>query len=144
MSQKPKRSFGIIIRRFIAGFLLFSIVLGLIEDIISGNFSRTSLDGFALGLIIVFFLAFYSRKNNKSKKVEFEDETLQHDNELLEEIDIVKDEEIQISTENLNFENIENEIKDKTTNKKSPKYNPINDRESMFSRLFRGNKNRYG
>ena len=144
MSQKPKRSFGIIIRRFLAGFLLFSIVMGLIEDITSGNFSRTSMDGFALGLIIVFFLAFYSRKNNKSKKVEFEDETIQPDNELLEEIDIVQDEEIQISTENLNFENIENEIKDKTTNKKSPKYNPINDRESMFSRLFRGNKNRYG
>ena len=109
------------------------------------------MDGFALGLIIVFFLAFYSRKNNKSKKVEFEDETLQHDNELLEEIDLVKDEEIQISTENLIFENIENEIndfendiKDKTTNKKSPKYNPINDRESMFSRLFKGNNNRYG
>ena len=75
MSQKPKRSFGIIIRRFLAGFLLFSIVMGLIEDITSGNFSRTSMDGFALGLIIVFFLAFYSRKNSKSKKVEFEDET---------------------------------------------------------------------
>ena len=105
MSQKSKRSFGIIIRRFLAGFLLFSIVMGLIEDITSGNFSRTSMDGFALGLIIVFFLAFYSRKNNKSKKVEFEDETIQPDNELLEEIDIVQDEEIQISTENLNFEN---------------------------------------
>ena len=71
MSQKPKRSFGIIIRRFFAGFLLFSIVMGLIEDITSGNFSRTSMDGFALGLIIVFFIAFYSSKNNKSKKVDF-------------------------------------------------------------------------
>ena len=109
------------------------------------------MDGFALGLIIVFFLAFYSRKNNKSKKVEFEDETIQPDNELLEEIDIVQDEEIQISTENLNFENIENEIndvendiKDNNTIKPSSKYNPINDRESMFSRLFKGRNNRYG
>ena len=151
MSQKSKRSFGIIIRRFLAGFLLFSIVMGLIEDITSGNFSRTSMDGFALGLIIVFFLAFYSRKNNKSKKVEFEDETIQPDNELLEEIDIVQDEEIQISTENLNFENIENEIndvendiKDNNTIKPSSKYNPINDRESMISRLFKGRNNRYG
>ena len=72
MSQKPKRSFGIIIRRFLAGFLLFSIVMGLIEDITSGNFSRTTMDGFALGLIIVFFLAFYSRKKKVDQDLEEE------------------------------------------------------------------------
>ena len=44
MSQKPKRTFAIVIRRLIAGFLLFSILWGLIEDIAEGDFSQATID----------------------------------------------------------------------------------------------------
>ncbi len=135
MSQKSTRSIGIYIRRFIAGFLLLSIVMGLIEDITSGNFSGASMDGFALGLIIVFFLAFYSRKSKETKEVEFD-----------EEIDTVQDEKLQSNVEDFDFEyiEIENDKQDNPSKKPSPGYNPVNDREGMFSRLFKGKNHRYG
>ncbi len=135
MSQKSTRSIGIYIRRFIAGFLLLSIVMGLIEDITSGNFSGASMDGFALGLIIVFFLAFYSRKSKETKEVEFD-----------EEIDTVQDEKLQSNVEDFDFEyiEIENDKQDNPSKKPSPGYNPVNDSEGMFSRLFKGKNHRYG
>lgn len=135
MSQKSTRSIGIYIRRFIAGFLLLSIVMGLIEDITSGNFSGASMDGFAFGLIIVFFLAFYSRKSKETKEVEFD-----------EEIDTVQDEKLQSNVEDFDFEyiEIENDKQDNPSKKPSPGYNPVNDREGMFSRLFKGKNHRYG
>tara|TARA_B100000131_G_scaffold210551_1_gene202405 strand:+ start:121 stop:528 length:408 start_codon:yes stop_codon:yes gene_type:complete len=135
MSQKSTRSIGIYIRRFIAGFLLLSIVMGLIEDITSGNFSGASMDGFAFGLIIVFFLAFYSRKSKETKEVEFD-----------EEIDTVQDEKLQSNVEDFDFEyiEIENDKQDNPSKKPSPGYNPVNDSEGMFSRLFKGKNHRYG
>ena len=135
MSQKSTRSIGIYIRRFIAGFLLLSIVMGLIEDITSGNFSGASMDGFAFGLIIVFFLAFYSRKSKETKEVEFD-----------EEIDTVQDEKLQSNIEDFDFEyiEIENDKQDNPSKKPSPGYNPVNDSEGMFSRLFKGKNHRYG
>jgi len=98
MSQKPRRSFGIKIRRFIAGFLFFSIVLGLIEDITSGNFSNASMDGFVFGLIIVFFLAFYSRKNKRTKDVVLDEEITISDTEFIEKIEIDQNEELLSNT----------------------------------------------
>ena len=146
MSQKPTRSIGIYIRRFIAGFLLLSIVMGLIEDITSGNFSGASMDGFAFGLIIVFFLAFYSRKSKETKEVEFDEEINTSNTEFLEEIDIVQDEELQSNVEDFDFEyiEIENDKQDNPPKQPPPGYNPVNDSEGMFSRLFKGKNHRYG
>ena len=150
MSQKSKRSFGIIIRRFLAGFLLFSIVMGLIEDITSGNFSRTSMDGFALGLIIVFFLAFYSRKKkvNQEPDGELEQPAVNTDYEDTENIDISDKEDIQSYDENIEIENLESQIGEveiKTEDVNPPSgFNPVKDNEGIFSRLFKGRNNRYG
>ena len=149
MSQKSKRSFGIIIRRFLAGFLLFSIVMGLIEDITSGNFSRTTMDGFALGLIIVFFLAFYSRKKKVDQDLEEEFElptvnTNYEDKEdfSLDEEDIPNDDE---DIEIINLETQIDEVEIKTEDVNPPSgFNPVKDNEGIFSRLFKGRNNRYG
>ena len=144
MSQKPRRSFGIKIRRFIAGFLLFSIVLGLIEDITSGNFSNASMDGFVFGLIIVFFLTFYSRKNKRTKDVVLDEEITISDTEFIEKIEIDQNEELLSNTKDYDNEYIENDIQDYSTIKPSTGYNPVNDSEGIFARLFKGKNNRYG
>ena len=65
MEPKKKRSIGLLIRRFLAGYILLSVVVQLIKDISEGEFSGRSLDDLFFGLLIVFFLAFYSRKKIK-------------------------------------------------------------------------------
>ena len=70
MEPKKKRSIGLLIRRFLAAYILLSVVVQLIKDISEGEFSNRSLDDLFFGLLIVFFLAFYSRK----KKVDQEPE----------------------------------------------------------------------
>ena len=150
MSQKPKRSFGIIIRRFFAGFLLFSIVMGLIEDITSGNFSRTTMDGFALGLIIVFFLAFYSRKKKVDQDLEeeFELPTVNTNYEDKEDFCTLDEEDIPNDDEDIEIMNLETQIDEveiKTEDVNPPSgFNPVKDNEGIFSRLFKGRNNRYG
>ena len=68
MESKKKRSVGLLLRRFLAGYIFLSVVVQLIGEISEGEFSAQSLDDLAFGLLIVFFLAFYSRK----KKVDQE------------------------------------------------------------------------
>ena len=63
MKSEKNKSVGLLIRRFIAGLIFLSVISELIEDISTGNFSGRSLDDLFFGLIIVFFLAFSSRKN---------------------------------------------------------------------------------
>ena len=68
MESKKKRSTGLLIRRFIAGYIFLSVVVQFIGEISKGEFSARSLDDLFFGLLIVFFLAFYSsKKKGKSR-----------------------------------------------------------------------------
>ena len=53
MEPKKKRSIGLLIRRFLAGYIFLSVVVQLIKDISEGEFSGQSLDDLAFGLLIV-------------------------------------------------------------------------------------------
>ena len=150
MEPKKKRSIGLLIRRFLAGYILLSVVVQLIKDISEGEFSNRSLDDLFFGLLIVFFLAFYSRKKKveQEPEEELEQPTINTNYEDTENIDILDQEDIQsynedIEIENLKTQNDEVDIKTEDVNQPSG-YNPVKDDEGIFSRLFKGRNNRYG
>ena len=150
MEPKKKRSIGLLIRRFLAGYILLSVVVQLIKDISEGEFSGRSLDDLFFGLLIVFFLAFYSRKKkvDQEPEEELEQPTVNTNYEDTENIDILDQDDIQSYDEDIEIENLETqidevEIKTEVGNPLSG-YNPVKDNEGIFSRLFKGRNNRYG
>ena len=149
MKPKKKRSVGLLIRRFLAGYIFLSVVVQFIGEISKGEFSGRSLDDLFFGLLIVFFLAFYSRKKkaNQEPEEELEQPRVNTNYEDTENIDILDKEDIQSYDENIEIENLESQIDEveiKTENVNQPSgYNPVKDNEGIFSRLFKGRNNRY-
>ena len=149
MESKKKRSTGLLIRRFLAGYIFLSVAVQFIREISKGEFSGRSLDDLFFGLLIVFFLAFYSRKKkaNQEPEEELEQPTVNTNYEDTENIDILDKEDIQSYDENIEIENLESQIDEveiKTENVNQPSgYNPVKDNEGIFSRLFKGRNNRY-
>ena len=150
MEPKKKRSIGLLIRRFLAGYILLSVVVQFIGEISKGEFSGRSLDDLFFGLLIVFFLAFYSRKKkvDQEPEEELEQPTINTNYEDTENIDILDQEDIQSYNEDIEIENLEtqnDEVDIKTEDVNQPSgYNPVKDNEGIFSRLFKGRNNRYG
>ena len=150
MESKKKRSVGLLIRRFLAGYIFLSVVVQFIGEISEGEFSAQSLDDLAFGLLIVFFLAFYSRKKkvNKEPEEDLEQPTVSTNYEDTEDIDILDQEDIQSDDDDIEIENLETQIDEveiKTEDVKPPSgYNPVKDSEGIFSKLFKGRNNRYG
>jgi len=150
MEPKKKRSVGLLIRRFLAGYIFLSVVVQLIGKISEGEFSGQSLDDLFFGLLIVFFLAFYSRKKRveQAPEEELEQPTVNTNYEDTENIDILDQEDIQSYDEDIEIENLENQVDEvevKIEHGNSPSgYNPVKDNEGIFSRLFKGRNNRYG
>tara|TARA_B100000401_G_scaffold349200_1_gene246946 strand:+ start:150 stop:602 length:453 start_codon:yes stop_codon:yes gene_type:complete len=150
MDSKKKRSTGLLIRRFLAGYIFLSVVVQLIGEISKGEFSGRSLDDLFFGLLIVFFLAFYSRKKkvNQEPGEEIEHSTVNTDYEDIENIDLLDQENILSDDEDIEIENLETQIDEveiKTEDVNPPSgYNPVKDNEGIFSRLFKGRNNRYG
>ena len=150
MDSKKKRSTGLLIRRFLAGYIFLSVVVQLIGEISKGEFSGRSLDDLFFGLLIVFFLAFYSRKKkvNQEPGEEIDQSTVNTDYEDIENIDLLDQENILSDDEDIEIENLETQIDEveiKTEDVNPPSgYNPVKDNEGIFSRLFKGRNNRYG
>ena len=150
MESKKKRSVGLLIRRFLAGYIFLSVVVQLIGEISEGEFSAQSLDDLAFGLLIVFFLAFYSRKKKVDQEPEedLEKPTVSINYEDTEDIDILDQEDTQSDDDDIEIENLETQIDEveiKTEDVKPPSgYNPVKDNEGIFSKLFKGRNNRYG
>ena len=131
MNKKPKPSFSLVIRRFFSIFLLFSIVSGIINDILSGTFSSDSIGGAVGGLVIVFFLSGIFRRSKTPNSDDGSKETMEedkdiYDEETLQEFEKYDSEEVVVK---------ESEITNKS-------YNPIKDKESFLVRIFRGRVDR--
>ena len=131
MNKKPKPSFSLVIRRFFSIFLLFSIVSGIINDILSGTFSSDSIGGAVGGLVIVFFLSGIFRRSKTPNSDDGAKETMEedkdiYDEETLQEFEKYDSEEVVVK---------ETEITNKS-------YNPIKDKESFLVRIFRGRTDR--
>ena len=120
------------VRRFFALFFLSSIIFGIITDISSGNIEDT-LGGSIVGFFIVYLLW----RKPKSIKEETKEETTSIDNEFNEQT-IPLEEELNIDDFFFESDNIPSQ-----NAKPTKKFNPIKDKESIFSRIFRGRTDRY-
>ena len=130
--MKTKRmTISLIIRRFFAVFIFFSIGFGIVNDFISGDFSGESVNGALVGLVIVYFLSRSPRNTQKDSNEESSTENLEEDADIYDE-ETLKE-----------FEKFESDNKDLTDVIKGNKsYNPVRDNESLFVRLFKGRSDR--
>ena len=131
MNKKPKPSFSLVIRRFFSIFLLFSIVSGIINDILSGTFSSDSIGGAVGGLVIVFFLSGIFRRSKTPNSDDGAKETMEEDKDIY-------DEETLQEFEKYDAEEVV--VKEIETTKKP--YNPIKDKESFLVRILGGRVDR--
>ena len=130
--MKTKRmTISLIIRRFFAVFIFFSIGFGIVNDFMSGDFSGESVNGALVGLVIVYFLSRSPRNTQKDSIEESPTENLEEDADIYDE-ETLKE-----------FEEFEFDNKDLTdVIKGNNSYNPVRDNESLFVRLFKGRSDR--
>ena len=122
---------SLIIRRFFAVFIFFSIGFGIVNDFMSGDFSGESVNGALVGLVIVYFLSRSPRNTQKDSIKESSTENLEEDADIYDE-ETLKE-----------FEKFESDNKDLTdVIKGNNSYNPVRDNESLFVRLFKGRSDR--
>ena len=121
-----KISFSLIIRRFLAVFIFFSIAFGIISDFLSGNFTGESISGALVGLVIVIFLSRSPRNMQRSSYDEDSKETLENDEDIYDQETLEE------------FEKFESdEIDTNAVINVKRQYNPVRDNESFFVRLFK-------
>ena len=130
--MKTKRmTISLIIRRFFAVFIFFSIGFGIVNDFMSGDFSGESVNGALVGLVIVYFLSRSPRNTQKDSIEESSTENLEEDADIYDE-ETLKE-----------FEKFETDNKDLTdVIKGNNSYNPVRYNESLFVRLFKGRSDR--
>lgn len=129
--KTKKMTISLIIRRFFAVFIFFSIGFGIVNDFMSGDFSGESVNGALVGLVIVYFLSRSPRNTQKDSIEESSTENLEEDADIYDE-ETLKE-----------FEKFESDNKDLTdVIKGNNSYNPVRDNESLFVRLFKGRSDR--
>ena len=147
MQKNSRRSVVVGIRRFFAIFLIFSTIQGVISDYEKGLPLSEIIPGAVLMVIIVFFLVKPSKKKNKKLEVEKFDKEKKDDPiridqnfDNLETFEIDEQfEDIEEFSNNQPTEDTNNNFKQK----KARRNNPINDKQSMLSRIFQGKTERY-
>jgi hypothetical protein len=147
MQENSRRSVVVGIRRFFAIFFLFSTIQGVISDYEKGVPLSEIIPGAVLMVIIVFFLVKPSKKKNKTLEVknldsEKFDEPLSIDENFdnMNTFDVEEQfEDIEDFSDNQPTEESKNNYKQK----KVRRNNPINDKQSLLSRIFQGKTERY-
>jgi len=127
-----------IFRRIIAIFLIFSTASGVIDELTEyGNLTDDAVGGVIITIVIVYFLL-----RNPKKKIE-KTKIRNKDSEIVEDI-----EDLEIETTEVRSENDKsNTFSRKSKNIISPStssYSPINDKESLITRMFKGKSDRIG
>jgi hypothetical protein len=132
MKTNPKISLVLVIRRFFAVFIFFTIAFGIIDDFLNGNFTEDSVSGALVGLVIVYFLSRTPKKLRTSTNNEVGTEKLEKDEDIYDKETL--EEFKKFDSEN---DNIVKEVKNKNS------YNPVKDEENILSRMFKGRTDRY-
>ena len=70
MEPKPRRSIGLIIRRFFALFILFSTISGVVSAVETNSFNDDVIGGVFVSLLIIYYLARSPRNNRSSTEAE--------------------------------------------------------------------------
>ena len=135
MKPKQRRSIGLIIRRIIAVFILFSTISGVVDAVVTNSFNDDVIGGVFVSLLIIYYLGRSPRKNNTNADPEI-------DNNNRDEIDI----DFEMEELDEEFDESLEDSEQIQTNYKSPrvnKPNPVRDKQSFLSRLFQGRTDRY-
>ena len=132
MKTNPKISLVLVIRRFFAVFIFFTIAFGIIDDFLNGNFTEDSVSGALVGLVIVYFLSRTPKNLRPSTNNEVGTEKLEKDEDIYDKDTL--EEFKKFDSEN---DNIVKEVKNKNS------YNPVKDEENILSRMFKGRTDRY-
>ena len=132
MKTNPKISLVLVIRRFFAVFIFFTIAFGIIDDFLNGNFTEDSVSGALVGLVIVYFLSRTPKNLIPSTNNEVGTEKLEKDEDIYDKETL--EEFKKFDSEN---DNIVKEVKNKNS------YNPVKDEENILSRMFKGRTDRY-
>ena len=127
-----------IFRRIIAIFLIFSTASGVIDELTEyGNLTDDAVGGVIITIIIVYFLLRNPKKKLEKTKIR------NKDSEIVEDI-----EDLEIETTEVRSENDKsNTFSRKSKNIISPStssYSPINDKETLITRMFKGKSDRIG
>jgi len=147
MQENSRRSVVVGIRRFFAIFFLFSTIQGVISDYEKGVPLSEIIPGAVLMVIIVFFLVKPSKKKNKTLEVKnLDSEKFDEPISIDENFDNMNTFDVEER-----FEDIEDfsdnqpteESKNNYKQKKVRRNNPINDKQSLLSRIFQGKTERY-
>lgn len=137
MKPKPRRSIGLIIRRFFALFILFSTVSGVVSAVETNSFNDDVIGGIFVSLLIVYYLARSPRRNRSRTEAEIEESNnFENDTDFdMEELI----EEFEESLEEMESEEVQTNYKPESVKKN----NPVRDKQSILSRIFRGKTDRY-
>ena len=132
MEPQKNRSFGLIIRRFFAIFIIFSTASGIVAQIETGTFTNETFGSAFVSLLIAYYLARSPRNKTQSSDVGVESNS---DEVPMEELL----EEFEESLEEMESEDIQTNYKPERVNKS----NPVKDNQSILSRIFQGKTDRY-
>ena len=137
MEPKPRRSIGLIIRRFFALFILFSTISGVLSAVETNSFNDDVIGGLFVSLLIVYYLARSPRKNRSRTEEEIEDSSNFEDDTDFEMEELI--EEFEESLEEMESEEVQTNYKPESVKKS----NPVRDKQSILSRIFQGKTDRY-
>ena len=125
-------SIALVIRRFFAIFIFFSIAFGIVDDFLSGNFTGDSISGAFVGLVVVYFLLRTPKRLRTANNEDVITENLEKDEDIYDKETL--EEFKKFDTES------KNTIKE-VQNKNS--FNPVKDEDNFLSRMFKGRTDRY-
>ena len=136
MEPKKSRSIGLIIRRIIAVFILFSTISGVVSAVETNSFNDDLIPGVFVSLLIIYFLARSPRKNRTNSDVDIE-------NTEIEELEDDVDMEELLEEYGVSLEDVESEEETISRTEKMNNSNPIRDKQGILSRIFQGKTDRY-
>lgn len=127
-----------VFRRIIAIFLIVSTASGVIDELTEyGNLTDDAVGGVIITIIIVYFLLRNPKKKFEKTKIQ------NNDSEIVEDIEDLEIETIEVENEN----DKSNTFSRNSKNINSPStssYSPINDTETLITRIFKGKSDRIG
>ena len=132
MRTNPKISSVLVLRRFFAGFVFFSIAFGIIDDFRTGNFTGDSISGALVGLVIVYFLSRTPKRLRASTNEDVSTEKIEKDEDIYDEETLEEFEKFDSE-----YTKINKEVKNTNS------YNPVKDEENILARMFKGRTDRY-
>ena len=132
MRTNPKISTVLVLRRFFAGFVFFSIAFGIIDDFRTENFTGDSVSGALVGLVIVYFLSRTPKRLRASSNEDVSTEKIEKDEDIYDEETLEEFEKFDSE-----YTKINKEVKNTNS------YNPVKDEENILAKMFKGRTDRY-